>query len=322
MDSTDEFVRDLLEEILKAIAAGQSRLLIWGSGVTGVRLLGLLKERGLESFIAGVIDSQKAMHGRNVAGFAIAAPAEVGQLQFDTLVVAADEEKEALLREFARLDGRKVPIVICGNRHYEFNDPTFAAIVNSCHVKSKAGGYPHMLIHLYQALRYISTRNLQGAVAEFGVFQGGTTVFIAKVLQHFGSESKIYGFDTFAGFPPQKHALDLYSDAKCEFPYYDVVKAYCAPYNIELVKGDISETYRHLTAVPLALTFFDADNYSTARSALPLCYEQTVPGGVLAFDHYYSPNWVRTIGERIAIEEVLGRKDALNLFGTGIFIKI
>jgi O-methyltransferase len=178
------------------------------------------------------------------------------------------------------------------------------------------------LVHLYQALRYISARKLQGAIAEFGVFQGGTTVFMAKVLQHFGSQSRIYGFDTFAGFPPRKHALDLYSDAKCEFPHYDVVKAYCYPYNIELVKGDISETYRQLNGIPLALTFFDADNYSTARSALPLCYEQTVPGGILAFDHYYSPNWVRTIGERIAIKEVLSTLDVLNLHGTGVFIKV
>jgi hypothetical protein len=100
------------------------------------------------------------------------------------------------------------------------------------------------------------------------------------------------------------------------------VKAYCAPYNIELVKGDIAETYLRVRDTPLALTFFDADNYSTARTALPLCYEQTVPGGILAFDHYHSPNWVRTIGERIAIKEVLGTRSVFNLHGTGIFIKI
>lgn len=209
MDRTDEFVRALLAEILSAIDAGQSKLLIWGSGVTGMRVLGAVKERGLESFISGVIDSQKAMYGRNVAGFTITPPDELGQLQFDALVVAADEDKETILEEFARLDGRKVNIVVCGDRHYEFNDPIFAAIVSSCHLKSKAGGYPHMLIHLYQALRHISARKLQGSVAEFGVFQGGTTVFMAKVLRKFGSDSKIYGFDTFAGFPPPEACAGL-----------------------------------------------------------------------------------------------------------------
>lgn len=321
MDTTDEYSRELLEDILRAIAVGHSELLIWGSGIRGLGLVGLMKDRGLESYIAGVIHSEEAMHGRNVAGFTIAAPKQVAQLQFDTLVVAADEEKETVLREFASLDGRNVHIIVCGNRHFEFNDPTFSTIVSSCHVKSKAGGYPDMLIHLYQALQYVSRRKLRGAVAEFGVFQGGTTVFMAKVLKNLGSDAKIFGFDTFAGFPPRKHALDLYSDAKCEFPYYDVVKAYCAPYNIELINGDISETHRRLIGIPLALTFFDADNYSTARAALPLCYEQTVSGGILAFDHYYSPNWVRTIGERMAIKEVLAGMDILNLHGTGIFIK-
>jgi O-methyltransferase len=321
MANTDEFVRNLLEEMRKAIALHQAQFLVWSSGTDGLRVLGAIRDSGLEGFVAGVVNSDKAMQGREVAGFMMLAPSELVRLEFDTLVVAADGDKEVVLQEFARLDGRMVTILVCGDRHYEFNDPAFAAIVSSCHVKSKAGGYPHMLIHLYQALRHICARKLDGSIAEFGVFQGGTTVFMAKVLQHFGSDAKVYGFDTFAGFPPQKHALDLYSDVKCEFPYFDVVQAYCAPYNIELIRGDISETHRRLIGVPLAMTFFDADNYSTARSALPLCYEQTVSGGILAFDHYYSPNWVRTVGERIAIKEVLGARDVFNLHGTGIFVK-
>ncbi len=145
-----------------------------------------------------------------------------------------------------------------------------------------------MLVHLYQSLKYVMTRNLRGAVAEFGVYQGGTTVFMAKVLQHYGYSGRIYGFDTFAGFPPRKHILDI----------------------------------SRLQGIPLMLSFFDTDNYSPTRKALELCLEQTVQGGILAFDHYYSPGWNKTVGERIAIRQSLEKKEVLNFHGTGIFIKI
>ncbi len=145
---------------------------------------------------------------------------------------------------------------------------------------------------------------------------------MAKVLQHYGHGGRIYGFDTFAGFPQSRNVLDLYRDRRDEFPDYKTVESYCAPYSIELVQGDICDTYHRLRDVPLALSFFDTDNYSATRQALQLCYEQTVHGGILAFDHFYSPTWERTIGERVAIRQALEGRDALNLHGTGIFVKL
>jgi hypothetical protein len=176
-------------------------------------------------------------------------------------------------------------------------------------------------VHIYQALKHVTTMNLQGHIAEFGVCRAGTTVFIAKVLEHFGHKGKVYGFDTFAGFPKQKSALDIYRSTKDEFTDYESVKSYCTPYNIELIPGDICETYKKINNIPLAFSFFDTDNYSPTKQSLELCLEQTVQNGILAFDHYYSPNWHKTIGERIAIKEVLKDKKLFNLHGTGIFIK-
>jgi hypothetical protein len=74
--------------------------------------------------------------------------------------------------------------------------------------------------------------------------------------------------------------------------------------NIRLIIGDIAKTYKTLEGHRLILTFFDTDNYSATRQALPLCAELTVHGGVIAFDHYYSPTWPTTIGERLAAKGV------------------
>ncbi|MCP4374810.1 MAG: hypothetical protein GY794_01315, partial [bacterium] len=41
----------------------------------------------------------------------------------------------------------------------------------------------------------------QGAYAECGVFQGTTLFTVATFLQNIGSDRKVYGFDSFEGFP-------------------------------------------------------------------------------------------------------------------------
>lgn len=319
---TEEHVNDLIDEIITAIAEGSRNIVLWGVERSGLSVLSTLHSFGLISFISGLIDSRSTICGQTFYGLKVQCPEDLAGIKLDTLVITADKEKEALLEHFSRIDVRIPRIILSGYANYEFDDEVFVEIQRSCPVKSKAGGYSHMLVHLYQSIKYIATRNLQGSVVEFGVCQGGTTVFMAKVLRHYGYTGRIYGFDTFAGFPQRKHVLDIYREKKDEFPDYETVKRYCSPYNIELIQGDICDTYTQLRGISLALSFFDTDNYSPTRKALELCIEQTVQGGILAFDHYYSPGWNKTVGERIAIRQVLEKKEVLNFHGTGIFIKI
>jgi O-methyltransferase len=320
--SKKEFINDLVNETLLAVAEGQKKIVLWGIESNGLAVLSALNSMGMISFVSGLIDSSSAVQGRSFFGFLVQAPSDLPSIELDTLIVASDEGKESILDQFSRIDSRVPRIILSGQANYEFDDPVYQHILSSCPVKSKAGGYQHMLVHLYQSLRYVATRNLYGSIAEFGVYQGGTTVFMAKVLQHYGCTGRIYGFDTFAGFPQRKSALDIYRDQKCEFPDFETVRRYCSPYNIELVQGDICETYTKLHDIPLVMSFFDTDNYSPTRRALELCIKQTVEGGILAFDHYYSPNWNKTVGERIAIKQVLDESQTFNLHGTGIFVKI
>ena len=103
---------------------------------------------------------------------------------------------------------------------------------------------------------------------------------------------------------------------------YETVGRYCEPYGVKLIQGDICETHQILKGVPLMFSFFDTDYYSPTRVALEMCYEQTVKGGVIAFDHYFSEGWEDTIGECIAAKEVLEGKPVFHLHGTGIFLKL
>jgi len=57
--------------------------------------------------------------------------------------------------------------------------------------------------------RYIKEKhkNLDGDIFEFGVFRGASLIAIAMLLKQLGSDKKIYGFDSFSGFP-RFHDMD------------------------------------------------------------------------------------------------------------------
>jgi hypothetical protein len=117
--------------------------------------------------------------------------------------------------------------------------------------------------------------------------------------------------------------LDLYTHPRCVFTDLDAVRAYTEPFGVELIAGDIVETFRQLDGEPLLLCFFDTDNYSPARAALDLCARQLVVGGSIVFDHVATiPEYIDTLGERMAAFEVLPPLGFLHLHGTGVFTKI
>jgi len=212
-------------------------------------------------------------------------------------------------------------IVLAGSKHYAFRDSLFEEIVASAPVRSIAGGYPNMLPHIFQCLKYLVKIGCEGAVAEFGVFQGGTFSIIAKTLRGLGWQGEIYGFDLFGTAASKRSAMDVFPVGRYSSDY-EMVRRYCEPYGVKLIQGDICETHQILKGVPLMFSFFDTDYYSPTRVALEMCYKQTVKGGVIAFDHYFSEGWEDTIGERIAAKEVLEGKPVFHLHGTGIFLKL
>jgi len=318
-----KFLDSVWEQTVDAIVGGASALVLWGFNQAAVELIHRLDERGLLHLVRGIVDGNPAVQGTRLKNVSVVPPSEVKNLDLDVLIVMTDARKEEALRSFAGIDVRMPRVIVSGTGHLQFHDELFEQVLASLLAPSHAFGYPTMLIHIYQSLQYLARLRMRGAVAEFGVYKGGTTVFIAKVLNALGVDAKLYAFDTFAGFPARRSVLDLFSDQRDTFPDSEAVARACEPYHVEFVAGDISETFRVLEGIPLMFSFFDTDNYSPTKAALETCYRHTVPGGILAFDHYFcDERWLYTVGERMAIREVLNREDVFNLHGTGIFIRI
>ena len=54
---------------------------------------------------------------------------------------------------------------------------------------------------LYQAVRYLEARQVQGDYVECGVWKGGSCMLMMRTLQQLGRERRVWLYDTFSGMP-------------------------------------------------------------------------------------------------------------------------
>jgi O-methyltransferase len=310
-------------EVEDAIVRGNAKLALIGLTPITVRLLAHLSQSGAISAVRGVfVDDALASQAPQLAvpvnGFSL-----LSEGPLDVLVVMDDERKEDLLRAaLPYLKGLSPRIILGGYAHFEFRDEVLRRLSAQLLVPSLANGYPNALTHLYQCLVNASRLGLEGVVAEFGMFKGGTTMLLARIIDDLHQDWRIIGFDTFGGFPPRRSPLDMYAHPDCVFRDLDHVRSYLADHRVELVVGDIVSTARRLESENVVLTFMDTDNFTSANAALDVVQERTVIGGAIVFDHFTGTNrFLYTLGERMAASRLLQDSRYFNLHGTGVFYR-
>lgn len=242
----------------------------------------------------------------------------------DIVALAVDADKERYLRLIAEHAVHRPRIVLAGYRHYEFRDPLYTDALDALEAPSLANGYPNSRVHLFECLRNAARRGLDGVVVEFGIFRGGTTQFLCEAISRLGQKWTVIGFDSFNGFPPREHVLDLYDHPDLYEISYEEVVSRMRGRRVEIVPGDIRRTAaKALADRPVLVAFVDTDNYSSGLAAIRAVRDQIVPGGAIVLDHYTGiDRFLRTIGERMAAQDLLGSDPRFfNLHGTGVFIR-
>ena len=316
----DEDYAKLLEDTQHELLGGAGPAGVLGLTPVALRLLASLGSSGLgaavEAVYAPAVDTYPPLTVP-VRPFHALREANCG-----VLVVAADAQKEDLLRAALPFIGGAPKVIVAGYGHLGFRDAVFEEEQAQLLVPSLANGYPYSLVHLYQCLVNAARLGLSGTVAEFGMFKGGTTMFLSKVIERLGATWPVIGFDTFGGFPPRRSPLDMYDHPDCVFTDLAAVRRYLDGRDIEIVAGDIAETCRRLEGEDLVLSFIDTDNYTSARAAIDVVRERTVPGGAIVFDHFTGTHRFRyTLGERIAGRVLLDDPRWFHLHGTGVFYR-
>jgi hypothetical protein len=165
---------------------------------------------------------------------------------------------------------------------------------------------------------------VKGSVVECGVFRGFGLMTWAKlstILEPENLTRRIYGFDTFQGFPsvtvkdenqfapPQAGELgaDSYDELQSLIAAYDQDRFLGHIDKVHLIRGDVAQTIpeflRDHPHTVVSLLFLDLDLYEPTRVALNNFLPRMPRGAVLAFDELDNPIWP---GETQALLETIG----------------
>lgn len=175
------------------------------------------------------------------------------------------------------------------------------------------------LYELFQ--KVIATK---GSVVECGVFRGFglmTWAHLSAVLEPANLTRRIYGFDTFEGFPsvsdkdlnasqnPVTGGLrsDSFEELQRLVSVYDQDRFLGHIDKVRLIKGDVTKTIpdfiRKQSHLVVSLLFLDMDLYEPTKVALETFLPRMPRGAVLAFDQLDNPIWP---GETLAALETVG----------------
>lgn len=166
--------------------------------------------------------------------------------------------------------------------------------------------------------------NVKGSVVECGVYKGFGLMSWAKLSAMLEPENltrRIYGFDTFEGFPAYSEAdrsnaadpaggdfhTDSYAELSKLITAYDEDRFLGHIDKVHLIKGDVSKTIpRFIEDNPhlvVSLLFLDFDLFEPTKVALENFLPRMPKGSVLAFDELDNPVWP---GETLAMLDTLG----------------
>lgn len=166
---------------------------------------------------------------------------------------------------------------------------------------------------------------VKGSIVECGVFHGFGTMTWAKlsaILEPVNMTRRIYGFDTFSGFPSVVEVDqvgmaagvkpgDLYADSEQELmeltAINDSTRFLGHVPKVKLVRGDATKSIpKFVEETPhllVSLLFMDFDLYEPTKVALEHLVPRMPKGAILAFDELDNPLWP---GETLAMLKECG----------------
>jgi len=155
---------------------------------------------------------------------------------------------------------------------------------------------------LIQAVRYVSTNAIEGALVECGVWKGGSMAAVARtLLQLQDLKRDLYLFDTFEGMTEPtsrdvdytgKSAAELKQEISnwCAAPFECVKQVlYKTGYpkdRIHFVPGKVEETLPGFAPESIALLRLDTDWYESTKHELTHLFPRLSKKGVIIIDDY------------------------------------
>ena len=157
------------------------------------------------------------------------------------------------------------------------------------------------------------TRNVQGDIAECGVYQGATLIPMGIYLTQQGIPKTIHGFDSFEGFAESITKDMAMGGADIEHKHpggmnetsFELVSGKAEVFrlrNIQLHKGFFEKTLQQCASLKFSFVHLDCDTYDAYMECMEFFYPRVPKGGIISFDEYNDPPWP---GCNKAIDEFL-----------------
>src|SRR6266851_44140 len=172
----DDDYAKLLEDLEHELLSGAGPAGVLGLTRVTLRLLASLAPSGLSAAVEAIYAPQ-TLDARQPLRVPVRPFPALSEAQHGVLVVAADEEKEDLLRAALPFIQGAPKVIVAGYGHLAFRDPLFDEELTQLLVPSLANGYPLSLVHLYQclasaALDVARERTVPGGAIVFDHFTG------------------------------------------------------------------------------------------------------------------------------------------------------
>jgi len=169
-----------------------------------------------------------------------------------------------------------------------------------------------------------------GSVIECGTYRGRTLLGMAHLLRKRGIEAKIYGLDSFQGFPDptEEDALEsrVIPDAAQKGYFGDVsydelndrIRQLGFSEQVTLVKGFFENTLPSLSDEVFTLIHLDCDLYQSYKTCLEFLYDRLLPGGYIVFDEYDEPDLAYPGAHRAIDEFFADKPEQIQFFAKGV----
>jgi O-methyltransferase len=184
---------------------------------------------------------------------------------------------------------------------YPDMDPPFWEVMESCRNYTMTS--VERVYAIYKSIEYLTRYEIDGDIAECGVWRGGSAMACALSLMHFGDQDrKIYLYDTYEGMS-QASAKDVSfegqtgddviagRDGERLIVSLDAVQEnlYSTGYpreNLVFVQGKVEDTIPGTAPDRLALLRLDTDWYESTKHELEHLFPRLVSNGILIIDDY------------------------------------
>lgn len=258
------------------------RVIIWGCGIIGKRVYRPLIDQYHMQIIAYTDSSIIDKKAEKVYNTPIIAPEEISRFEYDYVLIAV-YSFEAIADIHERLLQMNIPDSKI--RSIALERDFFDACMDQ------------RRFWIQDFANFVYENKMEGQVAECGVFRGD----LAKYLNKFFPDKKLYLFDTFEGFNEAdiKYEIELNNGNFNESVLTDknlfrcsnlewIMRKMTYPNNIEIRKGYFPETTEGVKDT-FVFVNLDMDIYLPMLAGLRFFWDKMVRGGCILLHDYFDP---------------------------------